>query len=96
MFQKKLQIRPLLEVHSGKICEVRFGCLSFIFLTNTTQVFIAIPIRWIMIIWPFSSSHFATQIFPIDELLKPYRVIHERGTSEFLFCSNQQYNGSDY
>jgi hypothetical protein len=25
-----------------------------------------------------------------------YRVIHERGTSEFLFCGNQQYNGSDY
>jgi hypothetical protein len=25
-----------------------------------------------------------------------YRVIHERGTSEFLFCRNQQYNGSDY
>jgi hypothetical protein len=21
---------------------------------------------------PFSSSHFATQIFPLDELLKPY------------------------
>jgi hypothetical protein len=26
----------------------------------------------IMIICPFSSSHFATQIFRIDELLKPY------------------------
>jgi hypothetical protein len=25
-----------------------------------------------MIISPFSASHFATQIFPIDELLKPY------------------------
>jgi hypothetical protein len=25
-----------------------------------------------------------------------YRVIHEKGTSEFLFCRNQQYNGSDY
>jgi hypothetical protein len=25
-----------------------------------------------MIICSFSSSHFATQIFPIDELLKPY------------------------
>jgi hypothetical protein len=40
-------IRPLLEVHSGKICEVRFGCLSFIFLTmilNTTQVFMAMPV----------------------------------------------------
>jgi hypothetical protein len=73
IFQKKLQIRPLLVVHSGKICEVRFGCLSFIFLTiilNTTQVFIAI--LCIMIVCPFSSSYFATQIFPIDELLKPY------------------------
>jgi hypothetical protein len=63
------------EVHSSKICEVRFACLSFIFLTmilNTTQVFIAIPITCIIIICPFSSSHFATQIFPIDELLKPY------------------------
>jgi hypothetical protein len=39
---------------------------------NTTQVFTAIPIPCIMIICPFSSSHFATQIFPIDELLKPY------------------------
>jgi hypothetical protein len=68
-------MRPLLEVHSGKICEVRFECLSFIFLTmilNITQVFIAIPIPCIMIICPFSSSHFATQIFTIDELLKPY------------------------
>jgi hypothetical protein len=37
---------------------------------NTTQVFIAI--LCIMIICPFSSSHFAKQIFPIDELLKPY------------------------
>jgi hypothetical protein len=66
-------MRPLLEVNSGKICEVRFECLSFIFLMmilNTIQVFIAIPC--IMIICPFSSSHFATQIFPIDELLKPY------------------------
>jgi hypothetical protein len=25
-----------------------------------------------VIICPFSSSHFATQIFPEDELLKPY------------------------
>jgi hypothetical protein len=68
-------MRPLLEVHSGKIFEVRFECLSFIFLTmilNITQVFIAIPIPCIMIICPFSSSHFATQIFTIDELLKPY------------------------
>jgi hypothetical protein len=71
-------IRPLLEVHSSKICEVRFGCLSFIFLTmilNTTQVFIAITIPRIInviIICPFFSSHFATQMFPIDELLKPY------------------------
>jgi hypothetical protein len=39
---------------------------------NTTQVFIAIPIPCIMIICPFSSSHFATQVFPINELLKPY------------------------
>jgi hypothetical protein len=39
---------------------------------NITQVFIPIPIPCIMIICPFSSSHFATQIFPIDELLKPY------------------------
>jgi hypothetical protein len=29
-------------------------------------------IPWIMIICPFSYSHFTTQIFPIDELLKPY------------------------
>jgi hypothetical protein len=75
-FNRNCKIRPLLEVHSNKICEVRFGCLSFIFLTtilNTTQVFIAIPC--IMIICPFSSSHFATQIFPIDELLKPYHII---------------------
>jgi hypothetical protein len=46
---------------------------SFIFLAmilNTTQVFIAI--LCIMIICPFSSSHFATHIFPIDELSKPY------------------------
>jgi hypothetical protein len=35
------------------------------------QVFVAIPIPCIMIICPSSSSHFATQIFPIDELLKP-------------------------
>jgi hypothetical protein len=73
-FNRNCKIRPLLEVHSGKICEVRFGCLSFIFLTmilNTTQVFIAIPIPCIMIIYPSSSSHFATQIVPIDELLKP-------------------------
>jgi hypothetical protein len=75
IFQYKLQIRPLLEIQSGKNCEVRFGCLGFIFLTmilNTTQVFIAIPIPCIMIVCPFFSSHFATPIFPIDELLKPY------------------------
>jgi hypothetical protein len=40
-------------------------------ILNTTQVFIAIPIPYIIIICPFSSSHFATQIFPIDKLLKP-------------------------
>jgi hypothetical protein len=40
-------------------------------LNTTTQVFIAIPIPYIIIICPFSSSHFATQIFPIDKLLKP-------------------------
>jgi hypothetical protein len=37
---------------------------------NTTLVCIAIPC--IMIVCPFSSSDFATQTFPIDELLKPY------------------------
>jgi hypothetical protein len=40
-------------------------------ILNTTQVFIVIPIPCITIICPFSSSHFAAQIFPIDELLKP-------------------------
>jgi hypothetical protein len=35
-------------------------------ILNITQVFIAIPIPCIMIICPFSSSHFATQIFPIE------------------------------
>jgi hypothetical protein len=44
-------------------------------ILNITQVFIAIPIPCIIIICPFSSSHFATQIFPIDELLKPYILI---------------------
>jgi hypothetical protein len=68
-------IRPLLEVHSDKICEVRFGCFSFIFLTMVYYIeqntsFHSTTL--IMIICPFSSSHFATQIFPIDELLKPY------------------------
>jgi hypothetical protein len=41
---------------------------------NTTQVFIAIPIPCIIIVCLFSSSHFATQILPIDELLKPYNL----------------------
>jgi hypothetical protein len=35
-------------------------------ILNTTQVLIAIP--GIMIICPFSSSHFAILIFPIHEL----------------------------
>jgi hypothetical protein len=35
-------------------------------ILNTIQVFIAIPC--IMIIRPFSSSHLATVIFPIDKL----------------------------
>jgi hypothetical protein len=39
---------------------------------NTSFHSNAILIPCIMIICPFSSSHFATQIFPIDELLKPY------------------------
>jgi hypothetical protein len=39
------------------------------FHSNNT---VAIPIPCIMIICPFSSSHFTTQIFLIDELLKPY------------------------
>jgi hypothetical protein len=33
---------------------------------------IAIPIPCIMIVCQFSSSHFATQMFPIDVLLKPF------------------------
>jgi hypothetical protein len=36
-------------------------------ILNTTQVFTAI--LCIMIICPFSSSHFATQIFPIEEFI---------------------------
>jgi hypothetical protein len=43
-------------------------------ILNTTQVFLAIPIPCIMIICPFSSSHFVTQIFPIDELLKSHII----------------------
>jgi hypothetical protein len=45
---------------------------KFYFLDDHTQVFIAIPVPCIMIVCQFSSSYFATQIFPIDELLKPY------------------------
>jgi hypothetical protein len=74
LFLKKHQksVRPLLEVHSGKICEVRFGCFLDDDIEHTTQVFITIPIPYIMIICPFSSSHFATQIFSIDELRITY------------------------
>jgi hypothetical protein len=70
LFLKKHQksVRPLLEVHSGKICEVRFGCFLDDDIEHTTQVFITC----IMIICPFSSSHFATQIFSIDELRITY------------------------
>jgi hypothetical protein len=57
----------------------KFYFLDDDMILNTTQVFIAIPIPipCIMIICPFSSSHFATQIFPIDELLKPYTYLIE-------------------
>jgi hypothetical protein len=48
----------------------QFYFLDWFIILKRTQVFIAIPC--IMIICPFSSSHFATQIFPVDELLKPY------------------------
>jgi hypothetical protein len=31
------------------------------------------------------------EIFSKIDLIITYRVIHERSTSEFLFCRNQQY-----
>jgi hypothetical protein len=55
-------------------------------ILNITQVFIAIPIPCIIIICPFSSSHFATQIFPIDELFKPYILIENYVLNRTFIC----------
>jgi hypothetical protein len=55
-------------------------------ILNTTQVFIAISISCIIIICPFSSSHFATHIFPIDELLKLCYIIENYVLNPTFIC----------